>query len=211
MADLEFQLAIRDLGIAQARNDLLRGWTWSTATAPADKRGRRSAFDDLFRDPAQIIGRSVGGHPLAIVPPKPSIGGPAGESPDRAEPQKEQEIQRRSMRPCMGCNSLAADSGAEQVSPGPIATTGGTIRVPVGRRTSTDVLLAPLSWRTPVRQINAFVSYEITQVRLARATARCSAAGMYDSNPRLSKQVVPQRSPRHSSCVSLCGSPRATH
>lgn len=193
MADLEFQLAIRDLGIAQAKNDLLPRldleYSYRAGGQAGDVGG---AFEDLFRDPAQEhrVGLS------AAIP----LGNRAAEAQYRrarlakvqtelSRQQQEQEIRLEVYDAVYGLQQswrriLAAEQGVARAYRDYRAEQA---EFQLGRRTSTDVLLAASQLASArSRQINAFVSYEITQVGLARATGTLLGRG----NVRLQPAVL---------------------
>jgi outer membrane protein len=177
MANLEFQLAIRDLRIAQAKNGLLPrldlNYSYNAGGQAGDVGG---AFGDLFRELTQDhrVGLS------ATIP----LGNRAAEARYRqarlekvqaelTRQQLEQQIRQEVYDEVYGLQQswrrlLAAQQG--------IAVAYRDYRAEqsefqLGRRTSTEVLYAASQLaNAQSRRLNAFVGYEITQVRLARAT-----------------------------------------
>jgi outer membrane protein TolC len=193
MADLEFQLAVRDLGIAQAKNNLLPRldleYSYRAGGQAGDVGG---ALGDLFRDPGQEhrVGLS------AAIP----LGNRAAEAQYRrarlakvqtelSRQQQEQEIRLEVYDAVYGLQQswrriLAAEQGVARAYRDYRAEQA---EFQLGRRTSTDVLLAASQLASAQsRQINAFVSYEITQVQLARATGTLLGRG----NVRLQPAVL---------------------
>ncbi|MCL5278585.1 MAG: TolC family protein [Planctomycetes bacterium] len=177
MADLEFQLAIRDLRIAQAKNGLLPqldlNYRYTAGGQAGDVGG---AFDDLFREPTQDhrVGLS------ATIP----LGNRAAEAQyRRARLEKVQaELSRQDLERQIRQEVYDEVYGLQQSWRRLLAAEQGIARAyrdyraeqsefQLGRRTSTEVLFAASQLASAQsRRINAFVGYEITQVRLARAT-----------------------------------------
>ncbi len=193
MASLEFQLAIRDLRIAQAKNSLLPrldlDYTYTAGGRAGDVGG---VFEDLFRDPAHEhrVGLS------AAIP----LGNRAAEAEYRrarlakvqtelSRQQLEQEIQQEVYDAVYGLQQswrliLAAEQGVTRAYRDYRAEQS---EFQLGRRTSTDVLLAASQLASAQsRRISAFVGYEITQVQLARATGTLLGRG----NVRLQPAVL---------------------
>ncbi len=193
MADLEFQLAARDLGIAQAKNNLLPRLDLDYSYRAGGQAGNvGGAFDDLFRGTEQEhrIGLS------ATIP----LGNRAAKAEYRrarlakvqtelSRQEKEQEIRREVYEAVYGLQQswrriLAAEQGVARAYRDYRAEQS---EFQLGRRTSTDVLLAAAQLaNAQSRRINAFITYEITQVRLARATGTLLGRG----NVRLQPAVL---------------------
>ncbi len=190
MVDLEFQLAIRDLGIARAKNNLLPRLDLEYSYRAGGRAGDvGGAFDDFFREPGQEhrIGLS------AAIP----LGNRAAEAEYRrarlakvqtelSRQQREQEIRREVYEAVYGLQQawrriLAAEQGVTRAYRDYRAEQS---EFQLGRRTSTDVLLAAAQLASAQsRRINAFISYEITQVRLARATGTLLGRGNVQLQP----------------------------
>jgi outer membrane protein len=193
MANLEFQLAIRDLSIAQAKNNLLPrldlDYRYNAGGQAGDVGG---AFGDLFRELTQDhrIGLS------AAIP----LGNRAAEAQyRRARLEKVQTaLSRQQLEQVIQQEVYDAVYGLQQSWRQILAAQQGVTRAyreyraeqaefQLGRRTSTDVLLAASQLANArSRQINAFVGYEKTQVYLARATGTLLGRG----NVRLQPAVL---------------------
>jgi outer membrane protein len=190
MAELEFRLAVGDIQIAWARNDLLPVLTMEYTYAAHGQAGNvGGSFDNLFRDPAQDhrVGLS------AAIP----LGNGVAEAQHRQArlaqvqtqlnlQQQEQRIRQEVYDAVDGLQQswrriLAADQG--------VVTAYRDYRVNqsqfrLGRRNSTDVLLAASRLAdAQVRRISAFAEYEVTQVLLARATGTLLGHGQVQLQP----------------------------
>lgn len=177
LAELEFRLAIGDIDIALARNDLLPLLNLEyTYTAGGQAGHVGGAFEDLFREPTQDhrVGLS------ATIP----LGNRAAEAQYRrarlekiqtqfSRQRQEEQIRREVYGAVDNLQQnwrriLAAEQG--------VVTADRNYRVEqsqfqLGRTTSTEVLRAASSLAdAQLRRIGAFAEYEITQVLLARAT-----------------------------------------
>ena len=177
MAELEFRLAIGDIQIAQARNDLLPLLTMEYSYAARGQAGNvGGAFDDLFQDPRQD-------HRIGLSATIPLGNGVAKAQYQQARlrqmqtqlyrQQQEQRIRQEVYDALDGLQQswrqiLAAEQG--------VVTAERDYRVNqsqfrLGRRDSTRVLeAASRLGDAQMRQISAYANYEITQVYLARAT-----------------------------------------
>ncbi len=193
MADLEFQLAVRDLSIARAKNNLLPRLDLDYTYRAGGQAGNvGGAFEDFFRDPTQE-------HRVGLFATIP-LGNRAAEAEYRrarlakvqtelSRQQQEQEIRLEVYDAVYGLQQawrriLAAEQGVARAYRDYRAEQS---EFQLGRRTSTDVLLAASQLASArSRQINAFVSYEITQVYLARATGTLLGRG----NVRLQPAVL---------------------
>jgi len=193
MASLEFQLAIRDLRIAQAKNGLLPRLDLEYSYLAGGEGGDvGGAFENLFREPAQDhrVGLS------ATIP----LGNRAAEAQyRRARLAKVQtELSRQQLEQQIRLEVYDAVDGLQQSWRRILAAEQGVTRAyrdyraeqsefQLGRRTSTEVLLAASQLAdAQSRRISAFASYEITQVRLARATGTLLGRG----NVRLQPAVL---------------------
>jgi outer membrane protein len=160
MANLEFQLAIRDLRIAQAKNGLLPrldlNYSYNAGGQAGDVGG---AFGDLFRElTAEARYRQARLEKVQAELTRQQL-----EQQIRQEVYDEvyglQQSWRRLLAAQQGIAVAYRDYRAEQSE------------FQLGRRTSTEVLYAASQLaNAQSRRLNAFVGYEITQVRLARAT-----------------------------------------
>jgi outer membrane protein len=177
MAELEFSLAIHDIRIAQARNDLLPLLELEYAYTAGGKAGSvGGAFDTLFREPTQDhrIGLS------AIIP----LGNRAAEAQYRQARlgKVRTQLNRQQQEQTIRQQVYDAVDYLQQNWRRILAAEQGVIAAErdyrvnqsqfrLGYRTSTDVLLAAgrLS-DEQLRQIGAFTDYEIAQVGLAAAT-----------------------------------------
>jgi len=193
MAELEFRLAIGDIEIAQARNDLLPLLTLEYAYAT---NGKQAAPAVLSRTPSAIPCRITA---CACRPrfrsgtrrPRPGIARRVWRksAPDCHARNRSSASARRSTTRSTARTELAADSGREQ---GVVAEFRNyrveQSQFQLGRRTSTEVLRAASDLaEAQSRRIEAFVSYEIAQILLAAPPARSSAATRSCSNPSPSK------------------------
>jgi outer membrane protein len=177
LADLEFQLASDDLNIAWAKNGLLPqldlNYSYTAGGQAGDAGG---AFEDLFRQPTQD-------HRVGLFATIP-LGNRAAEARYRqARLAKVQtELSRQQLEQAIQQEVYDAVYGLQQSWRRLLAAQQGIARAyrdyraeqsefQLGRRTSTEVLYAASQLAAAQsRQINAYASYEITQVRLARAT-----------------------------------------
>jgi outer membrane protein len=177
MISLEFQLASDDLNIAWAKNGLLPrldlNYSYTAGGQAGDVGG---AFDDLFRGPTQDhrVGLS------ATIP----LGNRAAEARYRQArlTKVRTELNRQQQEQQIRLEVYDALDGLEQSWRRILATDQGVTRAlrdyqvqqsqfQLGRRNSTDVVLAAGRLAdAQSRRINAFATYEITQVELARAT-----------------------------------------
>jgi outer membrane protein len=190
MADLEYRLAIGDIGIALARNNLLPQLDLEYAYIASKQAGSvGSAFKDLFRDPGQS-------HLVSL-----SAAIPLGNRAARARyqqarlaqartelnlQQQEQQIRQEVYDAVDNLQQfwrriLAAEQG--------VTTALRNYQVEqsqfqLGRTTSTEVLRAASSLaEAQSRRISAFADYEITQVLLARATGTLLGRGWIQLQP----------------------------
>jgi outer membrane protein len=177
MADLEYRLAIGEIEIAHARNDLLPLLTLEYDYAAHGQAGNTgSAFNDLFHDPAQD-------HQVRLSATIP-LGNRAAEAQyRRARLQKVQtQLNRQQQQERIRQQVYDAVDGLQQHWRQILAAEQGVTaayrdyrveqsQFRLGRRTSTDVLLAASRLADmQLRRISAFADYEITQVTLAQAT-----------------------------------------
>jgi outer membrane protein TolC len=177
LAELEFRLAIGDIEIAQARNDLLPllNLQYSYA-ADAEAGSVGGAFQDLFRHPTQDhqVGLS------ATIP----LGNRAAEARLRqARLRKVQDQVNREQRE-QGIRQEVQDAldDLEQNWRRILAAEQGVVRAlrsyrvrqsqfQLGRTDSTEVLRAAESLAVEQsRRIRSYADYEVAQVQLARAT-----------------------------------------
>ena len=184
MANLEFQLAIRDLRIAQAKNSLLPRLDLEYSYAAGGQAGDvGGAFEDLFRDPAQD-------HRVGLSATIPLGNREAEAQYRRARLAKVQtELSRQQLEQEIRLEVYDAVYGLQQSWRRLLAAEQGIARAyrdyraeqsefQLGRRTSTEVLFAASQLAgAQSRRLNAFVGYEITQVWLARATGTLLGRG----------------------------------
>jgi outer membrane protein TolC len=190
LAELEFRLATGDIDIALARNNLLPLLNLEyTYTAGGQAASVGGAFEDLFRDPSQNhwIGLS------AAIP----LGNRAAEAQyRRARLEKVRtELNRQQQEQQIRQDVYDAVDGLQQNWRRILAAEQGVIaayrdyrveqsQFQLGRRTSTDVLLAASRLaEEQLRRISAFADYEITQVMLARATGTLLGRGQVRLQP----------------------------
>ncbi len=193
MASLEFQLAISDLDIARAKNDLLPQLDLEYSYRAGGQAGNvGGAFDDLFDDPRQE-------HRVALSAAIP-LGNRAAEARyRRARLAKVQtELGRQDLEQRIRQEVYEAVYALQQSWRRILAAQQGVTRAyreyraeqsefQVGRRTSIEVLNAAAQLANArSRQIDAFISYERTQIELARATGTLLGRG----NVRLQPAVL---------------------
>ncbi len=189
-AELEFRLAIGDIRIAQARNDLLPLLNLEyNYTADAEAGNVGGAFQDLFRHPTQDhqVGLS------ATIP----LGNRAAEARLRqTRLQKIQdEIGREQLERRIRQEVYTVVDNLEQswrrilAAEQSVASALRNYRVrqsqfQLGRTDSTEVLRAAESLAVQQsRRISAFADYEIWQVQLARATGTLLGRGNVQLKP----------------------------
>jgi outer membrane protein TolC len=177
MVELEYRLAIGDIRIAQARNDLLPVLELEYAyAAGGEARDTGRALENLFRDPAQD-------HQVVLSAEIP-LGNRAAAARlrqarfDRMQTELNREQQRQRIRQ----EVYDAVNGLEQNWRQILAAEQGVtmayrsyrveqLQFQLGRRTSTEVLRAATDLaQAQLGRIQAFANYEIAQVRLAGAT-----------------------------------------
>ncbi len=177
MAELEFRLAIHDIQIARARNDLLPLLELEYAYTASGQAGNvGGAFDTLFREPEQ-------NHQIGLSATIP-LGNRAAEAQYRQArlAKVRTQLNRQQQEQTIRQQVYNAVDSLQQSWRRILAAEQGVIAAErdyrvnqsqfrLGYRTSTDVLLAAgrLS-DEQLRQIGAFTDYEIAQVQLAAAT-----------------------------------------
>ncbi len=177
LVEREYLLAIDDIGVDLARNDLLPELTLDyTYTAGGRSRRVGGAFEDIFDDPSQDHAISLS----AAIP----LGNQAAEARfRRARLQRVRgEVARERVKQGICQEVYDAVDGLQQNWRRILAAEQGVVtalraykveqlQFQLGRRTSVEVLDAASSLAAAqLRRINAFAEYEIAQVRLARAT-----------------------------------------
>jgi outer membrane protein len=192
LAELEFRLAIDDIDIALARNDLLPLLNLEYAyVAGGQASDTGGAFEDLFRDPRQDhrIGLS------AAIP----LGNRAAEARYRRARLEmvRSELSRQQQQQRIRQEVYDAVDGLQQNWRRILAAEQGVIaayrdyrveqsQFQLGRRTSTEVLQAASRLAgEQLRRIGAFADYEITQVLLARATGTLLGRGHIQLPPAI--------------------------
>ena len=190
LAELEYRLAIGDIDIALARNNLLPLLTLEyTYIAGGQAGSTGGAFEDLFREPSQDhrVGLS------ATIP----LGNQAAEARyRRARLEKVRtELSRQEQQQQIRQEVYDAVDGLQQYWRRILAAEQGVIaayrdyrveqsQFQLGRRTSTEVLQAASRLaEEQLRRISAFADYEITQVMLARATGTLLGRGQVRLQP----------------------------
>jgi outer membrane protein TolC len=190
LVELEYRLAIGEIGIAQARNDLLPLLNLEYAYAAGGQAGNTGgAFEDLFRDPSQD-------HRVVLSAAIP-LGNRAAEARLRqARLEKIQtQVSRHRQEQRIRQEVYDAVDGLRQNWRQILAAEQGVIRVyrnyrveqsqfQLGRRTSTEVLRAAADLAdAQLGRIRAFADYEIAQVVLARATGTLLGRGQVQLRP----------------------------
>ncbi len=192
MAALEFQLAISDLDIARAKNDLLPRLDLDYSYRAIGRAGNvGGAFEDLFRDPGQEhrVGLS------AAIP----LGNRAAEAEyRRARLAKVQaELGRQDLEQRIRQEVYETVYALQQSWRRILAAQQGVARAyreyraeqsefQLGRRTSIEVLNAASQLANArSRQIDSFISYERTQIELARATGTLLGRGNVRLQPAI--------------------------
>jgi len=184
LAELEFQLAIGDIEIARAKNNLLPRldleYGYRAGGQAANVGG---AFDDLFHGPAQDhrVGLS------ATIP----LGNRAAEAQYRQArlAKVRTQLNRQQQEQQIRLDVYDAVDGLQQSWRRILGAEQGVTRAyrdyrveqsqfQLGRRTSTEVVQAASRLAdAQSRRISAFADYEVTQVRLARATGTLLGRG----------------------------------
>jgi len=190
LIELEYRLAIGDIRIAQARNDLLPVLELEYAyAAGAEALDTGGAFENLFRDP-------VRDHEVVLAATIP-LGNRAAQARlrqarlDRLQTELNREQQRQRIRQ----EVYDAVDGLQQNWRQILAAEQGVImayrsyrveqlQFQLGRRTSTEVLRAATDLaEAQLGRIQAFANYEIAQVRLAAATGTLLGWGQVRLEP----------------------------
>jgi len=190
LAELEFRLAIGDIEIAQARNDLLPLLTLEYAYAANGQAGDAAgAFEGLFDDPLQD-------HSVRLSAAIPLGNQAAKAQYRRARLEKiRAELSREQQKQRIRQEVHDAVDGLEQNWRRILAAEQGVVaeyrnyrveqsQFQLGRRTSTEVLRAATDLaEAQLRRIAAFADYEIAQVLLARATGTLLGRGQVQLQP----------------------------
>ena len=190
LVELEYRLAIGEIGIAQARNDLLPLLNLEYAYAAGGQAGNTGgAFEDLFRDPSQD-------HRVVLSATIPLGNRAAAARLRQARLEKVQtQVSRHRQEQRIRQEVYDAVDGLRQNWRQILAAEQGVIRVyrnyrveqsqfQLGRRTSTEVLRAAADLAdAQLGRIRAFADYEIAQVVLARATGTLLGRGQVQLRP----------------------------
>ncbi|MGE5297315.1 MAG: TolC family protein, partial [Solirubrobacterales bacterium] len=177
MAELEFSLARDDIYVAQAKNNLLPTLDASyTFAAGGQADDTRSAIGNVFDD-------TLANHSVGLTGQIPLGNGVAQARLRQARLSRVQtRLSRDVLEQEIRQEVYDAADGIEQDWRRILAAEQGVVRAhrsykveqsqfQLGQRTSTEVLDAASSLaEAQLRKIDAFVSYEISQVVLARAT-----------------------------------------
>lgn len=190
MAQLEFYLAIGEIQIAQAKNDLLPLLTMEYSYAAGGQaRNMGGVLDGIFRDPEQ-------NHRVGLSATIPLGNGVAKARYQQARLRQVQtQLNRQQQEQYIRQEVYDAMDGLEQSWRQILAAEQGVVTAErdyrvnqsqfrLGRRDSTLVLeAASRLGDAQVRQISAYANYEITQIMLARATGTLLGRGQVRLQP----------------------------